>query len=248
MRMPTHTRTRTGSPKTGAKKPAVKKSSVKKTSVKKTLGWWVRVVELLDPDLPRRDATKPSVTVSIVITEPSTWDDWAAKETAAGRPMAIRHDLSSRRALTTRALATDSLTALKKRLGRQGYTVNGNLAVHSVYVIELDAAAIPERRRPDGFRGYVYVGSTGKDPADRVEQHRLGTPSSGNNRGYSPTAHRHFVRRRPDLEPRRVFFDAESALLNESRTRVSLERRGFVVKGGQERLEQARGHGATSEG
>lgn len=240
MRMPTRARTKTSS--------ATQRKTKTKTKTKKPARWWVRVVELLDPELPRRDVRRPNITVSLTTTDPSQWDDWATKKTAAGNPMSVRRDLSSNRSHTTRAHATTAETNLRRRLSRQGYTVNGDLSVHSVYVIELDASALSARRRREGFRGYVYVGSTGKDPAERVEQHRLATRSKGNNRGYSTTAHQHFVRRRPDLEPKTVYFDTESALLAEARTRVRLEGRGFVVKGGQERLEQARGQGAASAG
>jgi len=244
--MPTRVRTKKSS--ATQTQTQSKTKTKKKTKTRKPARWWVRVAELLDPELPRRDVRRPNITVSLTTTDPSQWDDWTTKKTAAGNPVSVRHDLSSNRSHTTRAHARTAETALKRRLGRQGYTVNGDLSVHTVYVIELDASALPQRRRPEGFRGYLYVGSTGKDPAERVEQHRLATRSKGNNRGYSTTAHQHFVRRRPDLEPKTVYFDTESALLAEARTRVRLEGRGFVVKGGQERLEQARGQGAASAG
>ena len=118
--------------------------------------------------------------------------------------------------------------------------MNGDLTVYSLYVIELDSSHIPEHRRPAGFRGYVYVGYTSKDPVERVEQHRTGTRSTGNNRGYSAEAHRLFVRHRPGLAPRQKYFDVEQALLAESRLRVRLEGRGYTVTGGQERLDAVR--------
>lgn len=236
--MPAHAHTKKTAGKNTAK-PARRASAPS--------GWWVRVVELLDPDLPRRSARKPVVMVSITTADPATWDDWATRRSASSSPpdraqcgVVVRRDLSSRRRLTSRADAQAAALNMRTRLSRQGYTVNGDLTVHSLYVIELDASAVPTRRRPAGFRGYVYVGTTGKDPAARVEQHRLATRSHGNNRGYSTKVHSHFVRRRPDLEPTRVWFDTESALLAESRLRVRLENRGFVVLGGQERLHIVR--------
>jgi hypothetical protein len=58
----------------------------------------------------------------------------------------------------------------------------------------------------------------------------------GKRRTHSLKAHRHFIRRRIDLEPRRKFFSSESALKAESATRIVLEAKGFKVIGGTERL------------
>jgi predicted GIY-YIG superfamily endonuclease len=101
--------------------------------------------------------------------------------------------------------------------------------VWSVYVIELDPHEAPS------FRGYLYVGMTSKAPEIRVEEHRMGQ-RTGPRRTHSLKAHRHFVRRRTDLEPKRKYFSLESALRAESATRIALEAKGFTVIGGTERL------------
>ena len=59
--------------------------------------WRIRVIEIDDPALPRRDAGKPNLTVDVTSTDPSTWDTWAERRSVDGARRIVRHDLSSRR-------------------------------------------------------------------------------------------------------------------------------------------------------
>jgi predicted GIY-YIG superfamily endonuclease len=97
-------------------------------------------------------------------------------------------------------------------------------------VIELDSTKAPNHR------GYLYVGQTSLEREVRVEQHRVGHRDDGKSK-HSRVAHRLFVRRRPEMEPKRVYFSREEALRAESRLRRRLEARGYRVEGGTERLD-----------
>jgi len=177
--------------------------------------WRVAVVEL-HGDLPRRHPDLANLRVSVTVKEPTRIADH-------------RDDLAPKRAFVDRKDAVKAREATITRLRDRGYTVNGNLEVYSVYVIELDASAAPDHR------GYLYVGQTVHDPAVRVEQHRVGHWHNGVAK-HSRVVRRLFVRRRPDLEPKRVYFSREDGLRAESRTRLRLEKRGYRVEGGTERL------------
>lgn len=190
------------------------------TRTKKTpppVRWRVAVVEL-HGDLPRRHPELANVKVSLTVKDPARIADH-------------RDDLAPKRAFVDRKNAAKVRDALIVRLRDRGYTVNGNLEVYSLYVIELDSSATPEHR------GFLYVGQTAIDPALRVEQHRTGHWLRGKP-AHSRTAHRLFVRRRPDMEPARVYFSREEAMRAESRLRRRLEARGFRVEGGTERLNE----------
>jgi len=52
-------------------------------------------------------------------------------------------------------------------------------ANYSIYVLELDPSLVPDRRRVPTALGYLYVGMTAKDVADRKFQHQTGVPLAG---------------------------------------------------------------------
>ena len=179
--------------------------------------------------------------IAVTTNPPEGWAAWVERRnmrtSAEGRTdrQVLRDDLSVLRGYTSQERAKARRTEVRERLWAKGYTVDSRLTVYSLYVIELDPSGIS-----DEFVGYLYVGYTSKNRAERLEQHRLGLRSGGNNRGYSTIAHRLYVRDRDDLTPQRVLFSEESALRAESRLRVRLERRGYKVVGGQERLDVVR--------
>ena len=175
----------------------------------------VRVVES-DVQSPRRHPDRPRLTVDLTITVVAPHE---------------RRDLAPRRTFPDRASAKKEMVRVNNRLKARGFTVNGDLEIFRVYVIELDPAKAPRHR------GYLYVGQTNLEPSQRVEQHRSGYRNDGRAR-YSRPAHNHFVRRRPDLEPRTIYFEREAAMLAESRTRRRFEAKGWKVIGGTERLDQ----------
>lgn len=211
MRMPAHTR----------KKPAPEPTR-----------FWTVVVQLLDESYPRRHDDLPNVVVRMTVIKPGpALDRWwdKARQAIPDKYGEIRYDLMPKRGTTDQVIANRRHRETTARLRALGYTVNFDLTVWSVYVIELDSSQVPDHR------GYLYVGMTSKAPAVRVEEHRRGI-RSGHRRTYSLTAHRLFVRRRPELEPNRKYFSSEAALQAESDTRLALEAKGFKVIGGTERL------------
>jgi len=95
---------------------------------------------------------------------------------------------------------------------------------YCVYVVELDAGALPARWRGTRVAGCVYVGQTVKTPEERFAQHMRG------GRLANTKVYRYGRRLRPDLyaawnpfESRREAEAAEEALAME------LEKRGYVV-------------------
>lgn len=95
---------------------------------------------------------------------------------------------------------------------------------YCVYVVELDAGALPARWRGTRVAGCVYVGQSAKSPEERFRQHMRG------GRLANTKVYKYGKRLRPDLyqawnpfESRREAEAAEEALAME------LERRGFVV-------------------
>jgi predicted GIY-YIG superfamily endonuclease len=178
--------------------------------------WRVSVVELHD-ELPRRCPELANLRVSLTVKDPR-------------RIANHRDDLAPKRTFVDRESAEKARTSLMTRLKDRGFTVNGDLTVYFVYVIELDSAKAPNHR------GYLYVGQTSLDREVRVEQHRAGHRDDAKST-HSRVAHRLFVRRRPEMEPRRVYFSREEAMRAESRLRRRLEARGYRVEGGTERLD-----------
>jgi hypothetical protein len=194
--------------------------------------YWTVVVQINDDVLPRRHPDLPNVEVRTSVVEPGPALDrhWKrVRERLPDNYGDIRYDLMPKRSTTDREKSMKQHRAIVERLSNRGYTVNRDTRVWSVYVIELDPHEAPS------FRGYLYVGMTSKAPEIRVEEHRMGQ-RTGPRRTHSLKAHRHFVRRRTDLEPKRKYFSLESALRAESATRIVLEAKGFKVIGGTERL------------
>ncbi len=104
--------------------------------------------------------------------------------------------------------------------------MNRDTKVWTVYVVELDKAAISEPGK-----GFVYVGETSLDPSQRFKQHKEGVR---NKRGplYSRVVHKHGIRLRPDLAPRRKYFDQTSAKKAEKEHFERLKSKGYTVRGG----------------
>lgn len=118
--------------------------------------------------------------------------------------------------------------ALRKRdivataLARRGFTVNPSAEQsRRVYVLELDPEHCPVPGTP-----WLYVGQTGKPVDDRIRDHLRGKHASR-------TVARHFVRRRVDLEPERIFTSVWDAIAEETAWGEKLQRQGFVVTGPQ---------------
>lgn len=191
--------------------------------------FWIVVLELEDV-VPRRHLSKPNLYVGRTVSPPEKQFEAELKRKGhkwySDAIVRLRPDLAPKRQFTNRDSSTRALEKVTQKLSQAGYTVNRDTRVWSVYVIELDSNAIS-----NPGRGFVYVGQTSLSPEERFTQHVRGIR---NKKGplYSRVAHRHGVRLRPDLAPRRKFFEEKSAKEAEKRRREILEKRGFVVRGG----------------
>jgi hypothetical protein len=110
--------------------------------------------------------------------------------------MRPRLDLGSTRSYQDRSIAIQAKTRVIRKLRDSGNWVNGAGQLRRVYVIELDEDVGP--KTGTASMPWLYVGETGISIDDRIEQHRS---AARNARGplFSRTAHRHFLRPRPDI-------------------------------------------------
>ena len=194
--------------------------------------WWIEVVEILDPNLPRRLADKPNVKISVRVSQPTAAN---VHQHHKDQSVLFRADLSPTKSCSDHELAKNRKTEVRERLMAQGYTVNNNLSMWSVYVIELDTAHFTPAQRKK-HSAFFYVGMTSKKVDARLAEHKEGARTERGPR-FGRSAHKYFSRYRPDLSPRRLYFSKEQALRAESKKRLQLEARGYKVDGGTERLE-----------
>ncbi len=199
--------------------------------------FWIEVVEIDDGNgrtQRRRDRSLPNLHVGITTCEPGAKLDRRWKAKMRRRPntwVGLRTDLMDHESFDDRETAELHKRTVIAALKAAGYTVNGDLTVYSVYVIELDHSHLTD------CTGYFYVGQTSKNPVQRVIEHRDGA-WSGRRRLHSLEAHRRFVTWRPDISRHWTHFSRESALQAESRLRLALEQRGYRVIGGQEMYDE----------
>jgi len=193
--------------------------------------WWIEVVEILDPDLPRRLADKPNVKVSIRVSHPTTEN---VQSHHKDQPVLFRADLSPTKSYTDHESAKKRQAEVRERLMAQGYTVNKKLSTWSVYVIELDTSHFTPAQRKK-HSAFFYVGMTSKKVDARLAEHKEGARTDKGPK-FGRSAHKYFSRYRPDLSPKQLYFSQEQALRAESKKRLQLEARGYKVDGGTERL------------
>ncbi len=189
----------------------------------------VFVLELEDV-VPRRHPKRPNLCVGVSVLAPEKQIEVELKRKRprwySGAIICDRPDLAPNRHFSSMDTAARACVRLITRLQREGYTVNRETTVWSVYVIELDPSAVS-----NPGKGYVYVGETSLSPEERFKQHMDG---KRNEHGplFSRVVHRHGVRLRYDLAPRRKFFDQASARRAEKQRFEVLKSRGFNVRGG----------------
>lgn len=195
----------------------------------KPLQYSLIVLELADV-VPRRASSKPNLYISItsmpLAARCELLNDGHGPDWLSGQIRLIRHDLSCESFTTDHASAKAFKTAMTAALRSEGYTVNRNTDIWTVYVIELDATATKEPGH-----GYVYVGETKKNPKQRFEEH-LSRAVNGKTRLFSPVVANHGQRLRMDLAPNRPFFDKASSKEAEAEWAEHLRSLGYVVKGG----------------
>ena len=197
-----------------------------------TKRWWIEVVEILDPDLPRRLADKPNVKVSVRMSQPTAE---TVHQHHKDQPVLFRADLSPTKSYSDHELAKNRKTEVRERLMAQGYTLNKNLSTWSVYVIELDTSHFTPAQRKK-HSAFFYVGMTSKKVDARLAEHKEGARTDKGPK-FGRSAHKYFSRYRPDLSPKKLYFSKDQALRAESKKRLQLESRGYKVDGGTERLE-----------
>lgn len=191
--------------------------------------YWLIVIELTDV-VPRRDPQKPNLYVAKTASPPKErfeiirsskkrhwYSDFVQR---------LREDLLPSIGYESDEEARKACSDLIKALTSDGYTVNRNTQVWTVYVIELDGTVVS-----DPGKGHVYVGETSRTPEERFAQHLTG---ARNRRGplYSSVVKRHGMRLRPDLAPQEKYFDQAAAKRAEKEHFELLKSMGFNVKGG----------------
>jgi hypothetical protein len=180
----------------------------------------VTVIEL-DDVVARRVLDRPNLLVDYAVNAAAKLAALRAgrgtPRWARGHAVRLRPDL-----LVPNETKPDTLT----RLAAAGFTVNRTQTLWRVYVIELGPS-------PEDCAGWVYVGETGNDIDQRVEQHRTAARlASGKGKLNSPVVTKHFVRRRIDLEPPQPLFSREQSLRLESEWAEHLRGQGYKVEGG----------------
>ena len=196
---------------------------------KRNRHYWVSVLELADVT-PRRHPKRPHLYVGLSMSPPERQLETELKRKKPRWYSQVivrdRTDLAPKRRFNSKETAAKACDRLMTRLKRDGYTVNRDTRVWTVYVVELDPSAVSKPGR-----GFVYVGETSLTPEERFKQHRDG---ARNKRGplFSRVVHNHGVRLRSDLAPRRKFFDQASARKAEKQRFDLLKSRGFNVRGG----------------
>ena len=188
------------------------------------------IVIELDDVVPRRDQRKPNLYVARTVTPPE--ERFATIQRSkkihwyTAHVLKLRSDLANSRTYKSSDDAREACSKLSKKLTSEGYTVNRNTQVWTVYVIELDKTAVS-----NPGKGYVYVGETSRTPEERFKQHRDGARNK-NGRLYANVVKQHGVRLRPDLAPRKKYFDKDAAKRGEKEHFELLKAKGFNVKGG----------------
>ena len=187
------------------------------------------VLELQDV-VPRRDLSNPNLYVSITILSLANrikyLQSGRGPEWISGNIQSLRKDLSSEYFTMDYQHAKSCKSARIASLRSEGYTVNRNTDIWTVYVIELDPSAVK-----DSGAGYVYVGETKKHPEQRFEEH-INRSVNGKTRLYSPVVAKHGRRLRMDLAPNTCFFDKQSSKQAEGEWAQHLRSLGYTVKGG----------------
>ena len=189
---------------------------------------WVIVVEL-DDVVPRRDPARPNLYVGLTIEEPAIrygrlkmgyGPAWLG-----GHLIRLRDDLVSGPFLRRDEARLECRMAIRC-LRSEGYTVNRDTRVWTVYVIEMDSKGCE-----DPGKGFMYVGETSKSPEERYKEHIEG---KRNKRGrlYSRMVRKYGQRLRMDLAPEVRYYDGASSKAAEKRWARKLKDEGYKVVGG----------------
>lgn len=217
---------------------------------------WLCVFKLRKVPHQMRRPDRPRVQVRCVAVQPGLpLDRWVKRSRRAKRReiVDVLYHLMPRRdqpggqdcpfVLPAQSDAKQAVTKkLRQQLQCDGYTVNDDMTVWHLYAIELkpaDTKATAKKSR----RVALYVGQTSRGIAERIRQHREGHVNAKGQRLHSSLCHRSFHRPRLDLVPeelQQTLYCKEDALMAEADLRIHLERQGYRVFGGTERLDERR--------
>ena len=193
------------------------------------LQYGIIVAELKDV-VPRRIPSLPNLYVGI--TTMNLLERFEHLEKGKGSPW-LKNNLTSLRedfSIEPSMERPDETRKLKKilvdSLKSEGYTVNRNTDIWTVYVIELHSNAIK-----DPGEGYVYVGETRKTPEERFSEH-MNRATNGKTKLFSSVVANHGKQLRMDLAPGVNYFDKPSSKKAEAEWAEHLRSLGYKVKGG----------------
>ena len=187
------------------------------------------VLELNDV-VKRRESSKPNLYVAITVMSLAKrfgqLNSGKGPLWLSGNLQLLRRDLSRENFTLDHDCAKSYKAQAISAFCREGYTVNRNTDIWTVYVIGLDPSAT---RNPG--EGYVYVGETKRTPEERLEQH-LSRAKNAKTRLYSSVVANHGIGLRMDLAPSKKYFDSQSAKKAEADWVEHLRSLGYTVKGG----------------
>ncbi len=190
----------------------------------------VIVVEL-DDVVERRRPDRPNLYVDTTIEsrsrryeqlERGRGPDWIQ-----GHVVGLRPDLYRNYRPVSKDEAPYQRARLVAKLKRRAFTVNRDVKVWSLYVVQLDESAVE-----DPGRGWVYVGETSLTPYERLRKH---LDSARNDKGpvFSRVVHRNGVALREDLmENLPTYYAAQDAKVAEAQLAERLREAGYRVEGG----------------
>lgn len=190
------------------------------------------VVLEIDDIVKRRNPTLPNLYVAIIDQSLTRYSSRLTEQRfpkwVAGSIRCVRDDLSKALDTSRKFVAEAEKKSLISRLSAQGYTVNRDERVWTVYVVELDNTGIA-----DADIGYVYVGQTSLTPEQRVQQHLAGSRTRDGKASLSVKVVRErFVRLRMDLAPREKQYSDWASRAAEEQCAQRLRKLGYLVAGG----------------
>jgi len=198
-------------------------------STQEILQYGILVAELKDV-VPRRNSSLPNLYVGI--TTMNLLERFEHLEKGKGSPWlknnltSLREDLSIEPGMKYHDEARKSKKQLVDSLKSEGYTVNRNTDIWTVYVIELHSSAIK-----DPGEGYVYVGESRKTPEQRFSEH-ISRARNGKTKLYSSVVANRWKQLRMDLAPGVQCFDELSSKKAEAEWAEHLRSLGYKVEGG----------------
>lgn len=213
---------------------------------------WLCVFEVAGREVPPRFPDKPHIQVAQKSIKPGPeLNTWLDKARSKKRPGLVRvlselmpaHDepgglLNPFEYPRDERLIKTALRKLREKLRCEGYTVGANTTVWQVYAIQLKDSHIS--KKPEGYRGFVYVGQTSLPIEERVRQHELGPAYPWKEKPkHSKECHRYFYQYAPGLIPEKYRGPIpcqRKALWFERDLRGHLERQGYRVIGGTDLL------------